>query len=173
MTDILVPLSAVAAVSVAMATPLVRTSPVVDVLPIWMQWYARPSGDYTTFTADLPADVQSGAIPQSRIDDAVSRILTKKFELGLFEHPLADRSYASTIGSQAHRDLARGAEVFDNLASGRSPALRVVDPSRPGVAVIPMISPYVYLGGKLMLESAGRSRGDKLSVSISTNNGGT
>ena len=27
----------------------------------------------------------------SRIDDAVSRILTKKFELGLFEHPFTDR----------------------------------------------------------------------------------
>ena len=65
--------------------------------------------DYKTFIADLIADVQSGAVPQSRIDDAVSRILTKKFELGLFEHPLADRSYASTIGSQAHRSLARQA----------------------------------------------------------------
>jgi len=65
--------------------------------------------DYKTFIADLTADVQSGAIAQSRIDDAVSRILTKKFELGLFEHPMSDRSYASTIGSQAHRDLARQA----------------------------------------------------------------
>ncbi len=65
--------------------------------------------DYKTFIADLTSDVQSGAVPQSRIDDAVSRILTKKFELGLFEHPLADRSYASTIGSAAHRQLARQA----------------------------------------------------------------
>ncbi len=65
--------------------------------------------DYKGFIADLTSDVQSGAVPQSRIDDAVSRILTKKFELGLFEHPLSDRSYASTIGSQAHRDLARQA----------------------------------------------------------------
>ena len=29
----------------------------------------------------------------ARIDDANRRILTKKFELGLFERPLADRSY--------------------------------------------------------------------------------
>ena len=28
----------------------------------------------------------------SRIDDAVRRILTKKFELGLFEHPFTDRT---------------------------------------------------------------------------------
>jgi beta-glucosidase len=48
-------------------------------------------------------------VPQSRIDDANRRILTKKFELGLFEHPLTDRSYTGTVGSQAHRDLAREA----------------------------------------------------------------
>lgn len=65
--------------------------------------------DYRTFIADVRSDVQSGAIPMSRIDDAVTRILKKKFALGLFEHPMSDRSYASTIGSQAHRDLARQA----------------------------------------------------------------
>ncbi len=65
--------------------------------------------DYKTFIADLKQDVQNGQVPQSRIDDAVSRILLKKFELGLFEHPLSDRSYAGTVGSQAHRDIARQA----------------------------------------------------------------
>ena len=39
----------------------------------------------------------------SRIDDAVSRILTAKFELGLFEHPFTDRTNIDQIGSQAHR----------------------------------------------------------------------
>jgi len=68
-------------------------------------------------------------------------------------------------------DLAPGAEVYENLASGGSPALRVKAPGRPGVAVIPMMSPYVYLGGRLRLKAAGRSAGDRLTVSISTNNG--
>src|SRR3954466_8311891 len=45
----------------------------------------------------------------SRIDDANRRILTKKFQLGLFEHPLTDRAYTRTVGNQAHRDLARQA----------------------------------------------------------------
>jgi beta-glucosidase len=45
----------------------------------------------------------------SRIDDAVRRILTQKFALGLFEHPLADRSNIDTIGSAAHRAVARQA----------------------------------------------------------------
>ncbi len=65
--------------------------------------------DYRTFIGYLKNAVNSGQIAMSRIDDAVSRILTKKFELGLFEHPLTDRSYAGTIGSRAHRDLARQA----------------------------------------------------------------
>jgi uncharacterized membrane protein len=38
------------ACAVAMVTPLVRMWPLVDRLPIWMQWYLRPSGDYTAFT---------------------------------------------------------------------------------------------------------------------------
>ena len=47
--------------------------------------------------------------PQSRIDDAVRRILREKFRLGLFEHPFADRSGASRFGSDAHRAVARKA----------------------------------------------------------------
>jgi uncharacterized membrane protein len=34
----------------AMTTPIVRTSAIVDLMPLWFQWYIRPSGDYTTFT---------------------------------------------------------------------------------------------------------------------------
>jgi hypothetical protein len=39
------------------------------------------------------------------------------------------------------------------------------------VAVVPMISPYVYLGGKLKIAATGRSSSDQVTVSISTNNG--
>jgi uncharacterized membrane protein len=39
-----------AAIAVAMATPLVRAAGWVTALPIWVQWYLRPSGDYTLFT---------------------------------------------------------------------------------------------------------------------------
>jgi uncharacterized membrane protein len=49
-TGILVLLYTAAAVLVAMVTPLVRTNTMVDLLPIWLQWYVRPAGDYTTFT---------------------------------------------------------------------------------------------------------------------------
>src|SRR5437868_12999775 len=44
-----VALSAAAAV-VAMATPIIRASARVGLLPVWLQWYLRPAGEMTTFT---------------------------------------------------------------------------------------------------------------------------
>jgi beta-glucosidase len=64
---------------------------------------------YQSFETTLTAEVNAGRVPMSRIDDAVSRILTKKFELGLFEHPYTDRSNLAAIGSPAHRAVARKA----------------------------------------------------------------
>ncbi|MEU2616205.1 glycoside hydrolase family 3 N-terminal domain-containing protein [Micromonospora sp. NPDC007271] len=62
---------------------------------------------WKTFLSTLRAEVQNGHVPMSRIDDANRRILTKKFELGLFERPYTDRSWTPTVGSAAHRALAR------------------------------------------------------------------
>ncbi|WP_335987164.1 glycoside hydrolase family 3 protein [Glycomyces sp. MUSA5-2] len=65
--------------------------------------------EYRAFIAALLAEVESGGVSVERIDDAVSRILTQKFALGLFEHPYADTSGAAAIGSDEHRDVARAA----------------------------------------------------------------
>jgi beta-glucosidase-like glycosyl hydrolase len=64
---------------------------------------------FSQFITTLRDEVNAGRVTQARIDDAVRRILTKKFELGLFERPLADRAGATEIGSAAHRDVARQA----------------------------------------------------------------
>ena len=64
---------------------------------------------WKTFISTLRAEVQNGHVPVSRIDDANRRILTKKFELGLFERPYTDRSWTPTVGNAAHRALARQA----------------------------------------------------------------
>ncbi|HXH77843.1 glycoside hydrolase family 3 protein [Nocardioides sp.] len=61
------------------------------------------------FIATLTAAVESGAVPMPRIDDAVSRILTVKFDLGLFENPYTDRRNIDEIGSEQHRKVARRA----------------------------------------------------------------
>ena len=64
---------------------------------------------YKEFETTLTDEVNAGRVTMSRIDDAVSRILTKKFELGLFEHPFTDRTNLKAIGSKAHRAVARKA----------------------------------------------------------------
>jgi uncharacterized membrane protein len=41
---------AMIAAAIGMMTPLVRTAEWISVLPVWLQWYLRPAGEYTTFT---------------------------------------------------------------------------------------------------------------------------
>ncbi|SBT40261.1 glycoside hydrolase family 3 protein [Micromonospora auratinigra] len=57
----------------------------------------------------LLAEVTAGRVATTRIDDAVRRILTKKFELGLFEHPYASAGNVDQVGSAAHRAIGREA----------------------------------------------------------------
>jgi uncharacterized membrane protein len=38
------------AVAISMATPIVRAAPWVNMLPLWTQWYIRPSGTFDEFT---------------------------------------------------------------------------------------------------------------------------
>jgi beta-glucosidase len=64
---------------------------------------------YPEFVSTLKGLVQSGRVPQSRIDDAVRRILRKKIAAGLFDRPYADRTLAAQVGSDAHRQVAREA----------------------------------------------------------------
>jgi beta-glucosidase len=64
---------------------------------------------YQLFIPVLLALTKSGAVPQARIDEAVRRILTAKFALGLFEKPLADESMLVQVGSAEHRAVAREA----------------------------------------------------------------
>lgn len=61
------------------------------------------------FTQGLLANVRSGAVSGKRIDQAVRRILTLKFELGLFEKPFVDPAKADAIVNGADRPLARQA----------------------------------------------------------------
>ncbi len=65
--------------------------------------------DYERFIAAVADAVAQRAIPLARIDDAVRRILTVKFELGLFEQPFGDEDALPAVGSPAHRAVAREA----------------------------------------------------------------
>ena len=52
-----------------------------------------------SFYHDLMELVKEGKVPESRIDEAVRRILRVKFELGLFENPYPDERMKSKVGS--------------------------------------------------------------------------
>ena len=65
------------------------------------------TNNYVEFVDDLKDLVENGGVPQSRIDDAVSRILRVKFQMGLFENPWTNPALTSQIGSPEHRKIAR------------------------------------------------------------------
>ncbi len=70
------------------------------------------SKKYREFRDTLKKLVETGAVPASRVDDAVLRILRVKLAMGLLEDgysPLADRRLHETFGSSDHRQLARRA----------------------------------------------------------------
>ncbi len=52
--------------------------------------------------------VQEGEIPEAELDAAVGRVLTAKFNAGLFEQPLVDTARAAhDVGGEQHAKLAR------------------------------------------------------------------
>ena len=64
---------------------------------------------YVTFIDTMKQAVANGDIPESRVDEAVRRILRVKFALGLFENPMPDKKYQASVRSREHLDLARQA----------------------------------------------------------------
>jgi len=65
------------------------------------------SNNYAQFIQDIKELVAEGKIPSSRIDDAVSRILRIKFQMGLFDETRADPDLTAAVGSPDHRKVAR------------------------------------------------------------------
>ena len=74
--------------------------------------FMAPEDDWKVLYANTLEQVNSGIIPQARIDDAVTRILRVKLRSGLFERGPAARATAESkkrIGSAEHRAIARQA----------------------------------------------------------------
>lgn len=68
--------------------------------------------DWQECMYDLIDLVNEGGVSMDRIDDAVSRILTVKFNLGLFEEKIGgdtEKQLLETVGSSEHRAIAREA----------------------------------------------------------------
>lgn len=63
--------------------------------------------NYLEFIKLLKQLVADGQVSQARIDDAARRVLAVKYQMGVFEHPFADPQLTQSIGSAAHRKIAR------------------------------------------------------------------
>ena len=57
--------------------------------------------DYSFYTL-LLENIKDGSVPMARIDDAVSRILTVKYQLGQFDNPYPDVSLKQEFASAQH-----------------------------------------------------------------------
>ncbi|MFA5300418.1 MAG: glycoside hydrolase family 3 protein, partial [Lutibacter sp.] len=65
--------------------------------------------EYKDFMSNMQKALANEDISKDRLDDAVKRILTVKFETGLFDRPQANPAGLSIINSSEHRELAREA----------------------------------------------------------------
>lgn len=65
--------------------------------------------NFRRFVSTLIRSVEEGDVPLQRINDAVERILTVKFALGLFDEPSRYEYLISEVGADAHRQVAREA----------------------------------------------------------------
>ncbi|WP_148061538.1 glycoside hydrolase family 3 N-terminal domain-containing protein [Cellulomonas sp. PhB143] len=83
--------------------------------------------NYAAFVSATEANVASGVVSEARVDDAVRRILTQKFAVGLFDHPFADRSEQDAFGSDAHRSVARQAAAESQVLLKNDGVLPLAD----------------------------------------------
>jgi beta-glucosidase len=90
--------------------------------------------NFGAFIEALVAAVDAGHVTQARVDDAVTRILTEKFDLGLFEQPFTDDSQRAAFGGEAHRDIARQAAAESQVLLRNDGALPLARTGRLYVA---------------------------------------
>jgi len=88
-----------------------------------------------------------GGISQSRIDDAVSRVLRAKFELGLFENPYVVEKSPDSVLMAQHRTLSREAAVKSFVLLKNNRSVLPIETSTKSIAVIGMDAGEARLGG--------------------------
>jgi beta-glucosidase len=112
--------------------------------------------------ATIADQVKQGKIPEGEVNAAVSRVLTAKFRLGLFENPYVDPDYAQKItNSPEHKKLAlKTAEKSIVLLKNQDNLLPLDLNKIKTIAVIGPNAASLHQGGY------SRSPGDGNSVTI-------
>jgi beta-glucosidase len=80
--------------------------------------------------AAVQQDVSSHAISMARINQAVQRILTLKFQLGLFNHPLVNASQADAAVTAGRTDTLRAARESITLLRNQASTLPLSSTSK-------------------------------------------
>ncbi len=81
--------------------------------------------------------VKSGQVPQAQVDNAVRRILTMKFQMGLFENPYADaRTAEAKTATPDAIALAREAAVRSMVLLKNQNNLLPLDPAKVGKMLV-------------------------------------
>lgn len=96
---------------------------------------AMQPGNHEEFMSKLKLSIIDQTVPMSRIDDAVQRILAMKFRLGLFSDPFAKRELSLSVGSKAHRAVARQAVRESLVLLKNDNQALPLDPAEP-IAVV-------------------------------------
>ena len=90
----------------------------------------------------------NGKISKQRIDDAVTRVLRAKFELGLFEHPYVSETEAEKwICNPLHKELAKQAALESIVLLKNTNGILPLDKKIHSVAVIGADAAEARLGG--------------------------
>lgn len=90
----------------------------------------------------------NGGIDAKRIDDAVSRVLRAKFELGLFEHPyVAEETVKTLMKEKPHKALAKQAALKSAVLLKNEKQILPLQKSIKTIAVIGEDAVAARLGG--------------------------
>ena len=110
-----------------------------------------------SFADHLLALAKEGAVPQSRIDEAVRRILTLKFELGLFDDPMPNASLKAKFATPESRRLSLEAarealtllkNTNDLLPLGKNQRVLVTGPTADSLVSLNNGWTYVWQGSE-------------------------
>ncbi|SES45327.1 beta-glucosidase [Pedococcus cremeus] len=101
------------------------------------------SGGYSAHLADL---VRDGVVAEKLVDDAVRRILTVKFRLGLFERPYAGEPTRSNAPTEQTRSVARRAAHAAHVLVSNNGVL----PLGPDCGTVHLSGPFAEEGEALL-----------------------
>ena len=91
---------------------------------------------------------EKGMIDEAAIDEAVRRVLSAKFKLGLFENPYVDVAEAEKgNSSEAHREIAKQAALESVVLLKNENKTLPLDPNISSIAVIGVDAKEARLGG--------------------------